>query len=951
MLWEGGIMARNPKQEEVIRKTDGIYVVDAGPGTGKTHSITKRYLEIIKKEGITVKDVLLLTFTNNAAENMKEKITNKLIEADPSINVLDANVSTFHSFCKQILNQGCENAPSYLGMDSSLSSNFSLSENRILENNFFRKLYNKFRKRNPAYEAEYRIIGGRYFEILSLIRKLLSKGIFPKKEGWFLDGESLLKGNKDRFDELITRINVPEEGSRGPTQSKYLAKFKGKKGGKTYHDLPEDVEQGKILNPESINHAFDEDRSSWNNFIHDLYYAYVEHSIKENRLTFDFLTMFAFLELYHNGDARSRNSFEYVMIDEFQDTSEMQFMLSLLLMKTNNLCVVGDWKQGIYGFRNATIRNIIDFQEKIRYYKELLNKGEERISFPVSSSKLEFDVNFRSSQNILDFSNKALYARGNSGENINAEELDSNVVKLTANFDLNKASEIRFYETNDKEAEFILRKIQELISSDKVIVEHSPEGSRRKITYKDVAVISRTRTFGLHLQELGMKYGIPVNYDGGIELFKTREAILLLAVLRILANREDKKGWTTLLDHYNYSLGDKRKILFDKAYPEGLMEFRNGLFKYKKNVLYLVSKVFNYFRINNNFSNAIIRTVGSVFSNNVISIENLVYFMEDNIESNETYNIDINTSDNAVTVQTIHGSKGLEYPVVFIANCNEKQFPSNKSDKDVLSFDDLLGIRCTKECHSKKGYTAMFDSWKTDVLRSAMFTEYDEERRLLFVAITRAKQFVYFTASRKSAFFKEMLRLTNNESEKMEEITISPSEFSEQSEEKRVSVGDYKRKPLVLSAHDLMKYAPGESGKGMEHGKRVHFIAERLAVGEDVEDSPEKVQIKTFLDGLGAKELRAEVECALPLNDALVRGIIDLLAIFEDRVEIIDYKTDASKLNHEEYKKQLSVYYYAVSDFFKLPVKCRIFYVSQEEVTEIEPLSREELTRLVEGVS
>ena len=80
-------------------------------------------------------------------------------------------------------------------------------------------------------------------------------------------------------------------------------------------------------------------------------------------------------------------------------------------------------------------------------------------------------------------------------------------------------------------------------------------------------------------------------------------------------------------------------------------------------------------------------------------------------------------------------------------------------------------------------------------------------------------------------------------------------------------------------------------------------------------------------------------------------GIIDLLAIFEDRVEIIDYKTDASKLNHEEYKKQLSVYYYAVSDFFKLPVKCKIFYVSQKEVTEIEPVSREELTRLVEGVS
>lgn len=948
-------MVHNPKQDEVIKKTDGIYVVDAGAGTGKTYSITKRYLEIIRKDGITANDILLLTFTNNAAENMKEKIMNKLIETDPTINVLDANISTFHAFCKQILNQGCEKAPSYLDIDYSLNSNFSLSENEILEKNFFRRLYSTFRKRNPQYESEYKIIRGRYFEILSLIRKLLSKGIFPKKEGWFLDGENLLKGNKSEFDELIAQVNVPEEGSKGPKQSKYLAKFKGKKTNKTYYDLPDDIEQDKILNIDLINTAFDEDRGSWINFIHDIYYNYIEQSIKENRLTFDFLTMFVFLELYHNKETRLKNSFEYVMIDEFQDTNEMQFMLSLLLMKKNNLCVVGDWKQGIYGFRNATIENIIEFQDKIKHYKELLNKDEQRISFPVESTKQEFDINFRSSQNILDFSNNALYAKGSADEIINSEQLDTNIVKLNANFELNEVSEIKFFETNDKnqEAEFILQKIQELLSSDKVIKEYSHDGStkERAITFSDIAVISRTRTFGLHLQELGIKNGIPINYEGGIELFKTKEAILLLAVLRILANKDDKKGWITIFDHFNYSLGDKRKILWNKTYPEELVEFRNNLFKYKKNILYLISNIFNYFKINNNFTNAIIQNIGSVFSNNVISIENLIYFIEDNIEFDETYNIDINTSDNAVTVQTIHGSKGLEYPVVFIANCNEKQFPSNNSDKDILSFDDLLGVRCTKEYNSKNGYTAIFDSWKTDLLKSALFTEYDEERRLLFVAITRAKQMVYFTASKPSIFFKEMLELTNNESEKIEEIIIPQIDYSEQSEETEISLGDYQKKSLLLSAHDLMKYTPDEHGKGKEYGEKIHFIAERLAIGKDVEESPEREQIKEFLEQLNAKELKPEVECALPINNNLVRGKIDLVAIFEDRVEIIDYKTDVSKLNHEEYKKQLSVYYYAVSDFYNLPVKCKIFYVSQKEVSDIDPIPREELNKLVEVFS
>ncbi len=944
-------MVNNPQQDEVIKNTEGIYVVDAGAGTGKTYSITKRYLEIIQKEGIYAKDILLLTFTNNTAENMKEKILNKLIETDPSINVLDSNISTFHAFCKQILNQGCEKAPSYLDINYSLNSNFVLSENEILEKNFFRKLYHTFRKNNPKYENEYKIIRGRHFEILSLIRKLLSKGIFPKKEGWFLDGENILKGNKEEFMKLISSINVPGEGSKGPTQSKYLAKFKSKTNNKLYYDFPEEIEDFKIVKVELIEQSFNEDRNSWIKFIHDIYFRYIEQSIKENRLTFDFLIMFAFLELYYNKESRSKNSFEYVMIDEFQDTNEMQFMLSLLLMKTNNLCVVGDWKQGIYGFRNANIENITQFQEKIHYYKELLNKDEIRISFDVTSIKKEFNINFRSSQHILDFSNNSLYVKGSADEEINSTILDENIVKLNANFELNDVSEIKFYETNNKsqEAEFILQKIQELVTSDKKIKE---DDSERSITYQDIAVISRTRTFGLHLQDLGLKHGIPINYEGGIELFKTKEAILLLAVLRVLANKDDKKGWITLLDHMNYSLGEKRAILKIKDYPSDLLEFRESLFQCNKSIIYMISNIFNFFKINNNNnSSAIIQNIGSVFSNNIISIENLIYFMEDNIEFDETYNIDINNSDNAVTVQTIHGSKGLEYPIVFVSNCNERQFPSNNSENGILSFDDLLGVRCTKQYNSKNGYTAIFDNWKTDLVKSAIFAEYDEERRLLFVAITRAKQFVYFTASKPSIFFKELLDMTKNESELIEETNIAESLIEENKEETVIEIGSYQKKPLVLSAHDLINYTLDEHGKGKEFGTMVHNLAERLALGETIkEDIVEIKLIKKFLIELNAKELKPEIECALPVGKALVRGIIDLIALFDDHIEIIDYKTDASRINHEEYIKQISVYYHAVADFYGLPVKCKIYYVSQNKVIEIDPISKVKLIEIIGNV-
>ena len=94
-------MVNNPKQEEVISSIKGIYVVDAGAGSGKTYTITKRYLEILKESEITPKDILLLTFTNNAASNMKDKILNKILENSPETNVMDSNISTFHSFCKK----------------------------------------------------------------------------------------------------------------------------------------------------------------------------------------------------------------------------------------------------------------------------------------------------------------------------------------------------------------------------------------------------------------------------------------------------------------------------------------------------------------------------------------------------------------------------------------------------------------------------------------------------------------------------------------------------------------------------------------------------------------------------------------------------------------------------------------------------------------------------------
>ena len=937
--------AGNPKQDSVINSVKGIYVVDAGAGTGKTYSITRRYLEILKQPGIKPKDILLLTFTDNAAVNMKEKIMNKLLETDPEINFLDAKISTFHSFCRQILIQDCRTTPRHLGIDHQLSENYQISENQILENLFFKRIYNSFKKENPQYDDEFRIIGDRHFEILSLIGKLLSKGIFPKKQGWFLNGEKILRGNKEEF---IKKAKDSEEELPSA-----LKKFKSKKT-KMFYDLPEDLELNNEINPETLIQSLDENRDRLINFVHDIYFSYIETSVKENRLTFDFLIMFAFLELYYNKPARENNSFEYLMIDEFQDTNEMQFMLSLLLMKTNNLCVVGDWKQGIYGFRNATIDNITEFKDKIKNYKEELNRGETRINFDVQSEAKEFDINFRSSQKILDFSKNALIVKGSQKEWIDNSKTPK-IVDLKANFDLNQHSEIEFYKAKNRKEEikFILKKIQDIIKNKTIIKEYGADDSFKERTaeFKDIAVLSRTRSFGLELQEEGLKNKIPINYEGGIELFKTKESVLLLAVLRILVNRNDRKGWASILDHCNYSLGDKEEIIETEQYPPELKEIRTSLFKHKKNIVFLTSKIFEEFKIKNAYSNAIIKNIASIFETNLTSVESLVYFIEQNISNEGLYEIDFNTSENEAKIKTIHGSKGLEFPIVFVANCNEMQFPSRKPETDIISLNKNAGLRCSKQISTKNSYTAVFDNWKTDLIKSFSKTDYDEERRLLFVAATRAKQHLFFTASKPSTFYKDLSESLKKEPSEIEKTKLEKTGYEQKLQKKEIKIGEYNPRGSVLSAHDLMEYQQDKEGRGIEFGQEIHNYAERLAIGLEVTDtSQETLRIKKFLDQIKCKKLLPETEISIYIGKNLIRGIIDLLIVYEDKIEIIDYKTDTSMLNHEEYRKQLSVYYHAVKEFYSKPTAAKIFYVSQNKTETIEPMTKKELENLSDKI-
>jgi ATP-dependent helicase/nuclease subunit A len=725
----------NKQQQKLIESTEGIYLVDAGAGTGKTFTITRRYLNILEDQ--EPESIFLATFTRNAADEMKERISQR--SDYRASEIFDAPISTFHSHCQKILERNGHEAPQILGIEEHLTENLNVMESQIRERQEFQDFIGGFRDRHPEYQDLFRIIRDDS-NLLSLLKSIASKGIMPDGESWFGDTEKYLDGDFEEFEQLFKQKNRPVEENGGQKQSELRRRLYSYKWKNFEPDSPEmDGIRGgygtKQVRRDFCRKAFDEDRENLKSFVHDLYTEYLEYCLSRNYLNFSFLMVMTYALLYRKPEVRRRESFDYIMIDEFQDTNEIQFKLALLLADRQNFCVVGDWKQSIYSFQYASVDNILRFEERIQKYSSELNGAQERVDFRVEDiERIELVENYRSTQEILDNAEKALSLPANSKETPDQPEITS----LESQID--EEGEVLKIES-ENEVEAVLAKIQDL--SD-------------EFDYSEMAVLARTRSFGLELQEEARKHGIPAAYEGGVELFTTNPAIILLAWLRILQNRNSRRGWAVVLEEAGYKLNEARQIIEDAEYPKEMLKFRIELER-TESVEATAEKVFERYGYRNGFTEKIIEVLGDAFSSTYMNLGQLINFVEDNIEEGEIYEVDSTGSENAVTVQTIHAAKGLEYPVVFISDVNESKFPSTNSFSPNITYKDPIGLRQRKK-FLREDYAYSFDNWRTEILEKCLSGDYDEERRLMYVAMTRAEQNLYITAEedRSSTFFTEL---------------------------------------------------------------------------------------------------------------------------------------------------------------------------------------------------
>ncbi|MEG1203836.1 MAG: DNA helicase PcrA [Clostridia bacterium] len=437
-----------------------------------------------------------------------------------------------------------------------------------------------------------------------------------------------------------------------------------------------------------------------------IYMAYQEILKRNNGIDFDdiiMLTVKLFLE-HPKRLSYWQNKFKYLLVDEYQDTNKTQFLLiSLLSANHGNICVVGDESQSIYGFRGADIANILNFEKE----------------FP-SAKIIKLEENYRSTQTILNAANGVIKN--------NTSKIDKNL--WTQNVDGDKI----YYNTLNneyEEAEYVVDSIDNICKS-------------KKSTYGDFAVLFRTNAQARVLEEVFMRAGTPYRLIGGLKFYSRKEIKDLTCYLRLIQNNNDNIALKRIINEPKRGIGESAvSKLQDIADEQGISIFKviqdsNNLvgirssgniimFREMMNEIILLSDGISVSEL----MKLILKKSGyeamlndGDTKENETRFENLMEFIGVAIEF-EKESADNTLSDflesialvsdvdnleegaEAVTLMTMHSAKGLEFNVVFIVGMEEGLFPSKRS----ITEDEAA----------------------------------EEERRLCYVGITRAKQKLYIT--------------------------------------------------------------------------------------------------------------------------------------------------------------------------------------------------------------
>jgi DNA helicase-2/ATP-dependent DNA helicase PcrA len=622
----------NDKQKEVVLATEGPVLVLAGAGSGKTRALTFRLAYLVREKQVSPWNILAVTFTNKAANEMKARVAALLTgqgrmmqgeRRDIEINL--PWLGTFHSICAKILRKEIGR----IGYKQSFA----------------------------IYDEDDQI------SVVKMAMKELGIDVKQYAPSMMLAMISAAKN------ELITPDDYDARSSS------YFEELVGK--------------------------------------VYRLY----QHKLKENHaLDFDDLIMKT-VELFESNPdvlARYQKAFKYILIDEYQDTNHAQYRLvEMLADKYKNICVVGDPDQAIYMWRGADIRNILDFEKKYKGCKVI-----------------KMEQNYRSTKNIIKAAQSVIK------HNIQRKEKEL----WTEN---EEGLPIEIYEAfNEREeAEFVVREIERLISS----------SARRSVSLNDFVVLYRTNAQSRVLEEICLHYGMPYRIVGGVRFYERREIKDVLAYLRILRNPSD---WLSLkriinipsrgISEKTVQVLEKNKIpatlVLDQSFwenqhlalgrqlnPRAIEALKNFAILYEEmlkksrnlNIIELIEYIldktgYKEWQLQDKLEgeerleniHELVSLAGSFADQSPeTGLDNFLAEVALMTDLDREADREAREGKPALTLMTMHNAKGLEFPVVFMIGMEEGLFPHSRSLMDQ--------------------------------------SEMEEERRLCYVGMTRAKKRLY----------------------------------------------------------------------------------------------------------------------------------------------------------------------------------------------------------------
>ena len=607
----------NDKQDAAVQHTEGPLLLLAGAGSGKTRVLTHRIAYLIE-QGVNPYHILAITFTNKAAQEMRERVDRIVSYGAESVWV-----STFHSLCVRILRRYIDRLE--------------------YENNF------------TIYDSD-----DQKTAIKACLKKL---NMDPKQYP-----ERMLMSEISKAKERFVSPSEYDREASGQYRKMQIAKV--------YREYQDRLKQSNALD-------FD-----------DLLYKTVE-----------------LFQFHPDVLKQYQDRFQYIMVDEYQDTNHIQFLLiKQLAEKYRNLCVVGDDDQSIYKFRGANIYNILNFEEE---YPE--------------AKVIKLEQNYRSSGNILKAANgviannsgrkeKALWTQAEDGEKI----------------------QFSLYDTEYMEAEGVVREIAR---------QHREENR----PYNDFAILYRTNAQSRIFEEKLLMHNIPYKIIGGLNFYGRKEVKDIICYLKVIDN-----GWDSIAvrrivnvpkrgigvasvdkiqayaDTYEMSLLDamyeasnilglNRCVAKVEAFTELISDLRDML---EQGVF--LSEVFDAVLDKTGYMEELAAEQtdeAEARIENLAELKNKIVKYEQETENPTLSGLleeialvaevdEVQESEEKVLLMTLHSAKGLEFPCVFLGGMEDRLFPSGMA----LDSDDPDAE--------------------------------EEERRLCYVGITRAKERLYLSAAR-----------------------------------------------------------------------------------------------------------------------------------------------------------------------------------------------------------